>query len=112
MLTWQVPIGIQTGANLRRVSEVNIAGNATKKYSNLNYQGVQFQNPIDASSMVKLHLDVWTPNTMTLKLFPIVPGQPENAKSCLIHAANQWVSHLILDLATIGTIALKQYHSV
>ncbi len=87
------------------VSEVNIVGNPTKKYTNLNYQGVQFQNPIDASAMTKLHFDVWTPHTMTLKFFPIVPGQPETAK-LLNPTPNQWVSYDI-DLATIGTSPLN-----
>lgn len=59
------------------VSEVNIAGNATKKYASLNYQGVQFASAIDASQMEKLHIDVWTPNCTALDVYPIVSGQPE-----------------------------------
>ena len=51
--------------------EVQIAGNATKKYSNFNYQGVVLQSPVDASSMAKLHLDVWSPDCTALKVFLI-----------------------------------------
>ncbi len=59
------------------VSDVNIAGNATKKYASLNYQGVEFASPINASAMTKLHIDVWTPNCTAFDVYPIVSGQPE-----------------------------------
>lgn len=74
-----------------QVSEVEIAGNPTKRYGNFNYQGMQFATPIDASQMSRLHIDVWTPNCDTLKIFPIVPGQPEQAVK-IAPAANGWVS--------------------
>ena len=92
------------------VTEVMIAGNATKKYTNLNYQGVQFASAINASAMTKLHIDVWSPNAFTLKYFPIVPGQTEVAKLLTIPAAisgtSAWNSFDI-DLATIGTSPLS-----
>ena len=50
------------------VSDVIIAGDTTKKYANLNYQGVQFANPINVTTMNYLHLDVWTSNVTTLKV--------------------------------------------
>ena len=87
------------------VTETMIAGNPTKKYVNFNYQGVQFANPVDASGMTKLHLDIWTPDAMTFDVYPIVPGQPEVAKS-LIPVPSQWNSYDI-DLATIGTAPLS-----
>ena len=40
--------------------DTTIAGNATHIYPNLNYHGVQFASNIDASSMTKLHFDIWT----------------------------------------------------
>lgn len=61
------------------VADVNIAGNATKKYEFLNYQGVQFANPIDASGMTRLHVDVWTPNCTAFEVFLINPGPVEQA---------------------------------
>ncbi len=43
------------------VSEVMIAGNATKLYSNLTYAGIEFvNNTIDASGMTHFHMDIWT----------------------------------------------------
>jgi len=53
------------------VEEVAVAGNATKKYSNLTYAGVEFHTPgpvIDASSMERFHADIWTPDASTFKL--------------------------------------------
>ncbi|MFT3913966.1 MAG: Ig-like domain-containing protein [Anaeromyxobacteraceae bacterium] len=46
------------------LAEVNVAGNATKKYSGLTFAGVQIPDAtrIDASAMTNLHVDVWTPN--------------------------------------------------
>ncbi|MES2649537.1 MAG: T9SS type A sorting domain-containing protein [Bacteroidota bacterium] len=86
------------------VSEVNIAGDPTKKYVNFNYQGVQFASPINASGMSKLHLDIWTPDAITFEVYPIVPGQPEVAKQ-LTPVRSEWNSYDI-DLATIGTTPL------
>jgi hypothetical protein len=59
------------------VTDVEIAGNPTKKYSSFNYQGVQFASAIDASQMEKLHIDIWTPNCTAFDVYPIVLGQPE-----------------------------------
>jgi uncharacterized protein YjdB len=53
------------------VTDVTIAGNATKKYDNLNYQGAQLASDIDVSAMQKLHIDVWTPNCTALDLYLI-----------------------------------------
>jgi beta-glucanase (GH16 family) len=53
------------------VSEVNIAGNATKKYENLNYQGVQLSGVINVSAMSYLHVDVWTPNCSSFDVYLI-----------------------------------------
>ncbi len=87
------------------VSDTTIEGNLTKKYVNLNYQGVQFQNPVDASGMTILHVDIWTPNTISFDVYPIVPGQPEVAKQ-LMPTVSGWNSYDI-DLATIGTSPLS-----
>jgi len=51
-----------------QVSNVLVAGNDTKKYESLNYQGVQFSNPVNASGMTTLHIDMWTPNCTTFEV--------------------------------------------
>jgi hypothetical protein len=53
------------------VTDVAIAGDTTKKYANFNYQGVQFANPINVSTMGFLHIDMWTPNITSFKVFLI-----------------------------------------
>ena len=53
------------------VSDVIIAGDTTKKYTNFNYQGVQFANPINVTTMNYFHIDVWTPDMTSLKVFLI-----------------------------------------
>ncbi len=46
------------------VADVQIAGNATKKYSNMVFAGIEFTSrPIDASTMTTFHLDLWTPDS-------------------------------------------------
>ena len=80
------------------VTDTTIAGNLTKKYANFNYQGMQFANPIDASAMTKLHIDIWSANATSVKVFPIVSGQPEQQVTVSIAAG--WNSF---------DIALSQY---
>ena len=44
------------------VSDLKIAGNDVKAYSNLTYAGIEFTtNTINASAMTHVHLDVWMP---------------------------------------------------
>ena len=50
------------------VSDVVIAGDSTKKYANLNYQGVQFAAPINVTTMNYLHIDIWTSNVTSIKV--------------------------------------------
>jgi hypothetical protein len=51
------------------VTDIQIAGNATKKYTNLVYSGIEFtSSPIDATLMTTFHLDAWTPDATTFKI--------------------------------------------
>jgi hypothetical protein len=40
--------------------DITVAGNAVKKYSNLNFAGAEPTATIDASAMTYLHVDVWS----------------------------------------------------
>ena len=73
------------------VSTITVGGNNTIKYGNLNYQGTAFANPIDASSMGYLHLDMWTLDATAVNIFPISPGN-EKAYALPI-TAGKWVSY-------------------
>lgn len=59
-------------------SEILVAGNATRKMANLNYQGAQFVGAQNVSTMNTLHLDVWTPDCTSFKVSLISAGA-ENA---------------------------------
>jgi len=49
--------------------EDTIAGNPTKKYTNVGFNGIETTTePIDASGMTYLHMDIWTPNVTTFNM--------------------------------------------
>ena len=51
------------------VEDVEIAGNPTKKYTNLAFAGVEFtSSPIDATPMTHLHVDLWTPDADAFRI--------------------------------------------
>jgi hypothetical protein len=59
--------------------DVLVDGNATKKYSDLDFVGIETTtNTIDASEMTHFHVDVWTPD-MTLLAIVIVDFGADNA---------------------------------
>ena len=87
------------------VSDVLIAGNATKKYTTLNYQGVQFANPVNASAMQFLHLDLWTPNCTAFDVFLINPG-PNEQPYTITPTAYGWNS-IDIPLTAYSAIALN-----
>ena len=46
--------------------DVSVGGDAVKRYTNLNFVGIQFTDPtIDASAMTHFRMDVWTPQDVT-----------------------------------------------
>jgi len=69
---WYQNWGQATGVNY-----LNVAGDTTLKYSNLNYQGVEFQSGINASTMDSIHFDIWTPNLTSLRIGLISTGGGE-----------------------------------
>ena len=89
------------------VSDILVGGNVTKEYLNLNYQGVQFASPVDAASMVNLHLDIWTPNCTAFDVFLIntSPGLVEQAYT-INPTASGWNS-IDIPLSHYNTIALN-----
>jgi hypothetical protein len=85
--------------------EVSIVGDATRKYTNLNYQGVVPSAAIDASGMTKLHLDIWTPDCTAFDVYLINPG-PIEQKVTLTPTLSGWNSFDI-SLSDYATIALN-----
>ena len=51
------------------VHDVEIAGNAAKRYSNLVFAGIEFTSqPVNAGSMTDLHLDLWTNDASAFRI--------------------------------------------
>ena len=76
------------------VSDVMIAGNATKKYATFNYQGTQFATPINASTMQFLHIDYWssTMNSFDIFLVNIAPLAQTEQKVTVAPTLSGWNS--------------------
>ena len=61
--TWRT---VWSAANLE---DVTIDGSAMKKYTNLNFVGVEtVNNQVDASGMTHFHFDLWTPNATQFRV--------------------------------------------
>ena len=58
-------------------SQVLIAGNNTLKYSGLNYQGIVFGSAQNVATKTFLHLDYYSSNSTSLKIYLISPGPVE-----------------------------------
>lgn len=81
--------------------DVEVDGNPTKKYTELNFNGIEtVANPIDASAMEFIHLDIWTPNMTEFKIklvdflgdgFDGANGDTE-AELTFNPTLNEWVS--------------------
>ncbi|HLP05174.1 MAG TPA: T9SS type A sorting domain-containing protein [Paludibacter sp.] len=74
-----------------QVSTVDVAGNSTLKYANLNYQGTEFASQ-NALTMNKLHVDVWSSDATSFQITPISTGPKEKLFTCTPLVLNQWNS--------------------
>ena len=88
-------------------SDIVIAGDTTRLYQNMNYQGVMFASSIDASKMNFFHIDIWTPNSTAfdVSLINTSPATVEQ-KFTLNPTKNGWNSFDI-PLTVYNTIALN-----
>ena len=51
------------------LEDITVSGNATKKYTSLNFVGIEATStPIDASGMTHFHTDIWTANATEFKI--------------------------------------------
>ncbi|MBK8920331.1 MAG: hypothetical protein IPM81_02320 [Saprospirales bacterium] len=74
-----------------QVTQTPVAGNNTLLYTGLNYQGIQLGSNQDLSNMTHLHLDFWTVNSSSLKVFLISTG-PVETPFALSVPTNGWAS--------------------
>ena len=84
------------------LADIQIAGNDTKKYTNLSYSGIEFTTAtIDATAMQYYHVDIWTPDATTfhVKLVDFgangvyAGGDDTEFELTYTPAQNGWVSY-------------------
>ena len=66
-----VPVNTwRTDWSAATLTETQVIGTAVKKYTNLNYVGIETTgaNMINASSMLYFHVDAWTPNITAFRI--------------------------------------------
>ena len=86
------------------------------KYSNLDYQGINItaagNSPgVDFSAMTTLHIDVWTPDVASFKLFPIDSNTDLLFKT-LTPTKSGWNSYdivLATDFPTLNKSSIRQF---
>jgi Bacterial Ig-like domain (group 2)/Carbohydrate binding domain (family 11) len=82
-----------------------IAGNNTLSYAGLNYQGLQFGSNQNVSTMGFLHLDYYTVNSTSLKVYLISPGPVETPFTLTVPAPG-WNS-VDIPLSAFSPVALN-----
>ncbi|MDD4969009.1 MAG: T9SS type A sorting domain-containing protein [Paludibacter sp.] len=63
-----------------QMTTVQVAGNSTIKYANLNYQGTDFGSDVNVVPMAYLHVDVWSADETSLQFF-LINHAPQSEKS-------------------------------
>jgi hypothetical protein len=88
-----------TGTNLNPswgqatvATTTNIGGNSTIKYTNLNYQGIEFGSHQNVSGMQYLHLDLWNADADAVSVYCISPGPLEKGYA-LTAPKGSWQSY-------------------
>lgn len=75
-----------------QVTQVAIAGNNTLRYGGLNYQGLQFGTPQNVSGRNFLHLDFYSANSTSLKVYLISTGPVETPVTLTVPTTAGWNS--------------------
>ncbi|WP_127844107.1 T9SS type A sorting domain-containing protein [Psychroflexus aestuariivivens] len=76
-----------------QLEDLQIDGNPTKRYYNLNFIGIEtVANPIDASEMDYIHLDVWSPNATVFRVKLVDLGSSVEGELAFNIPQNQWES--------------------
>jgi hypothetical protein len=72
----------------------DLNGNAMLQYNNLNYQGIDIGEEVDASNMEFLRIDIWTPDATSIDIYPlpngVVPADERFVTKTLV--PNKWNS--------------------
>lgn len=74
------------------VTQVSIAGNNTLKYAGLNYQGIVLGSAQDVTTKNFLHVDFYSANSTSLKVYLISPGPVEKSVTLTVPTVGGWNS--------------------
>lgn len=85
--------------------QISISGNNTLAYPNFNYQGIQLGSSQDVSTYGGLHLDYYSANATTLRVFLISPGPVETPVTLTV-PTNGWNS-IDIPLSAFAPVALN-----
>ncbi len=88
------------------VTQTPIGGNNTLLYTGLNYQGLQLGSNQNVSAMKFLHLDYYSANSTSLKVFLISPG-PVEASATLTVPTNAGWNSVDIPLSSFAPVALN-----
>jgi hypothetical protein len=88
------------------VTQVPIAGNNTLRYGGLNYQGLQLAGTLDVSSKTFLHLDYYSANSSSLKVYLISAGPVEVPQTLTVPTTAGWNS-IDIPLSSFGAVNLS-----
>lgn len=88
------------------VTQTPIAGNNALLYTGLNYQGLQFGSNQNVSAMRFLHLDYYSANSTSLKVFLISPGPVETPVTLTVPTTAGWNS-IDIPLSSFAPVALN-----
>ncbi len=81
-------------------SEATVAGNKSLKYTMLNYEGLDWTaSPVDVSGKGKVHLDIWSPDITSVKLYLISQNPTVETAVTIPLTAGIWNS-VDLDLSS------------
>ncbi|MBK7637504.1 MAG: hypothetical protein IPJ13_26860 [Saprospiraceae bacterium] len=87
------------------VTQVPVAGNNTLVYTGLNYQGIQLGSAQNLTGKTHLHLDYWSTNSTSLKVYLISPGPVETAFTLTVPTSG-W-SSVDIPLSTFSPVNLS-----
>lgn len=74
------------------VSQVAIGGNNTLRYGGLNYQGIELGSAQNVTNRNFLHLDFYSANSTSLKVYLISPGPVEKSVILTVPTVGGWNS--------------------
>ena len=87
-------VGLDTNPNWgqnTQTTTATVAGNLTQKYTNFNYQGIDFaSSPVNVSTFTSLHIDLWSDDATAVDVYIIGGGAESSVRVPL--TASTWKS--------------------